>query len=135
MKILKTKSESSGSVAAVRGRSFFGGMLLAGILVASPLLIAVQAWLKYQTIQPVFPMRLRWIFHRRMLNQSLSFFQDEFAGRTLPIHGQAGDVRRRADLDGHQAAGRVVPVALIGYSRKEEHPAAAQTRRYWESTP
>ncbi len=55
--------------------------LLAGILVASPLLIAVQAWLKYQTIQPVFPMRLRWIFHRRMLNQSLSFFQDEFAGR------------------------------------------------------
>jgi ATP-binding cassette subfamily B multidrug efflux pump len=55
--------------------------LLAGILVASPLLIALQAWLKYQTIQPVFPMRLRWIFHRRMLNQSLSFFQDEFAGR------------------------------------------------------
>jgi ATP-binding cassette subfamily B multidrug efflux pump len=55
--------------------------LLAGILVASPLLIALQAWLKYQTIQPVFPMRLRWIFHRRMLNQSLSFFHDEFAGR------------------------------------------------------
>jgi ATP-binding cassette subfamily B multidrug efflux pump len=55
--------------------------LLAGILMASPLLIALQAWLKYQTIQPVFPMRLRWIFHRRMLNQSLSFFHDEFAGR------------------------------------------------------
>jgi ATP-binding cassette subfamily B multidrug efflux pump len=55
--------------------------LLAGILVASPLLIALEAWLKYQTIQPVFPMRLRWIFHRRMLNQSLSFFHDEFAGR------------------------------------------------------
>jgi ATP-binding cassette, subfamily B, multidrug efflux pump len=56
-------------------------LLLAGILVASPVLIALQAWLKYQSIQPVFPMRLRWIFHRRMLNQSLSFFQDEFAGR------------------------------------------------------
>ena len=55
--------------------------LLAGILLASPVLIALQAWIKYQSIQPVFPMRLRWIFHRRMLNQSMSFFQDEFAGR------------------------------------------------------
>ncbi len=55
--------------------------LLAAILVASPLVIALQAWLKYQAIAPSFPMRLRWIFHRRMLNQSLSFFQDEFAGR------------------------------------------------------
>jgi ATP-binding cassette, subfamily B, multidrug efflux pump len=56
-------------------------LLLAGILAASPLLIALQAWIKYQSIQAVFPMRLRWIFHRRMLNQSMSFFQDEFAGR------------------------------------------------------
>ena len=54
---------------------------LAAILVASPVVIALQAWLKYQAIAPSFPMRLRWIFHRRMLNQSLSFFQDEFAGR------------------------------------------------------
>ena len=55
--------------------------LLAGILVASPIVIALQAWLKYQSVQPSFPMRLRWVFHRQMLNQSLSFFQDEFAGR------------------------------------------------------
>ncbi len=54
---------------------------LALILVVSPLVIALQAWLKYQSIGPSFPMRLRWIFHRRMLDQSLSFFQDEFAGR------------------------------------------------------
>jgi ATP-binding cassette, subfamily B, multidrug efflux pump len=54
---------------------------LAVVLAASPVLIALAAWVKYQTIQPVFPMRLRWIFHRRMLEQSMSFFQDEFAGR------------------------------------------------------
>ncbi len=54
---------------------------LAAILLGSPVIIALQAWLKYQAIAPSFPMRLRWIFHRRMLNQSLSFFQDEFAGR------------------------------------------------------
>ena len=56
-------------------------LLLTAILLGSPMLIALQAWLKYQSIQPIFPMRLRWIFHRRMLNQSMSFFQDEFAGR------------------------------------------------------
>lgn len=55
--------------------------VLAVILLTSPVLVALQAWLKYQSIQPVFPMRLRWIFHRRMLDQSLSFFQDEFSGR------------------------------------------------------
>lgn len=36
---------------------------------------------RLQTLQGVFPMRLRWNFHRLMLNQSLSFYQDEFAGR------------------------------------------------------
>jgi len=56
-------------------------LILAAILAASPLLVALQAWIKYQSIAPVFPMRLRWIFHGRMLNQSMSFFQDEFAGR------------------------------------------------------
>ncbi len=55
--------------------------ILAAILALSPVLIALAAWIKYQSIQPVFPMRLRWIFHRLMLNQSMSFFQDEFAGR------------------------------------------------------
>ena len=36
---------------------------------------------RLQTLQGVFPMRLRWDFHRLMLAQSLSFYQDEFAGR------------------------------------------------------
>ncbi len=34
-----------------------------------------------QTLQGVFPMRMRWNFHRLMLAQSLGFYQDEFAGR------------------------------------------------------
>jgi len=56
-------------------------LLLAGILAASPLLVALQALLKYQTLSANFPMRLRWNFHRLMLGQSMSFYQDEFAGR------------------------------------------------------
>ena len=56
-------------------------LLLAGILAASPLLVALQAMLKYQALSANFPMRLRWNFHRLMLGQSMSFYQDEFAGR------------------------------------------------------
>ena len=37
--------------------------------------------IRLQTLQGVFPMRLRWNFHRLMLGQSLGFYQDEFAGR------------------------------------------------------
>ena len=56
-------------------------LLLAAILTVSPLLVTVQAALKYQTLFGNFPMRLRWNFHRMMLAQSMSFYQDEFAGR------------------------------------------------------
>ncbi|MBP8145319.1 MAG: ABC transporter ATP-binding protein [Inhella sp.] len=51
------------------------------VLLASVLLAAGQALTKYQGVFANFPMRLRWIFHRRMLEQSLAFFGDEFAGR------------------------------------------------------
>ena len=56
-------------------------LLLGGILAGSVLLVAVQAMLKYQALSPNFPMRLRWNFHRLMLGQSMSLYQDEFAGR------------------------------------------------------
>ena len=51
------------------------GLLLSGVLVA------LQTLFKHQTLAGNFPMRLRWNFHRLMLNQSMSFYQDEFAGR------------------------------------------------------
>jgi ATP-binding cassette, subfamily B, multidrug efflux pump len=59
------------------------GMLLAlaGVILCSPLLVALQALLKQQTLAGNFPMRLRWNFHRLMLSQSMGFYQDEFAGR------------------------------------------------------
>ena len=55
--------------------------LLAAILVASPLVVGLQALLKHQAMAGNFPMLLRWKFHRQMLSQSYSFYQDEFAGR------------------------------------------------------
>ncbi|POA98846.1 multidrug ABC transporter ATP-binding protein [Chromobacterium sinusclupearum] len=55
--------------------------LLGGILLGSVALVAMQAMCKYQGLFSNFPMRLRWNFHRHLLGQSLSFYQDEFAGR------------------------------------------------------
>ncbi len=54
---------------------------LLSVLGVSIGLAAAQALTKYQGVFGNFPMRLRWIFHRRMLAQSLAFFGDEFAGR------------------------------------------------------
>lgn len=56
-------------------------LMLAGILLGSVLLVSLQAMSKYQGLFSNFPMRLRWNFHRHLLGQSLSFYQDEFAGR------------------------------------------------------
>ncbi|MEP7156538.1 MAG: ABC transporter ATP-binding protein [Betaproteobacteria bacterium] len=58
-----------------------GLLLLGAILVASPLVVGLQALLKHQAMAGNFPMRLRWKFHRLMLSQSMGFYQDEFAGR------------------------------------------------------
>ncbi len=55
--------------------------VLLAVLGVSVVLATVQALTKYQGVFGNFPMRLRWLFHRRMLSQSISFFGDEFAGR------------------------------------------------------
>ncbi|SOD42044.1 ABC transporter ATP-binding protein [Nitrosovibrio sp. Nv4] len=56
-------------------------LLFAGLLIVSPLLVGLQNLVKHQVLAGNFPMRLRWNFHRMMLNQSMNFYQDEFAGR------------------------------------------------------
>ncbi|MEO6625713.1 MAG: ABC transporter transmembrane domain-containing protein, partial [Burkholderiaceae bacterium] len=55
--------------------------LLGLVLLASIVFAALQALFKYQGVFGNFPMRLRWNFHRLMLDQSMGFYQDEFAGR------------------------------------------------------
>ncbi|MES1986555.1 MAG: multidrug ABC transporter ATP-binding protein, partial [Pseudomonadota bacterium] len=55
--------------------------ILAIVLILSTFFIVMQTMFKHQTLAANFPMRMRWNFHRLMLNQSMSFYQDEFAGR------------------------------------------------------
>lgn len=54
---------------------------MAAMMVFSVVWAYAASNVRLQTLQGVFPMRLRWNFHRLMLNQSLGFYQDEFAGR------------------------------------------------------
>ncbi|MEH3086463.1 MAG: ABC transporter ATP-binding protein [Xylophilus ampelinus] len=56
-------------------------LALGGVLAASIAVVALQTILKHQTLAANLPMRLRWNFHRLMLGQSMTFYQDEFAGR------------------------------------------------------
>ncbi len=56
-------------------------LLLGGALTASILVAGLQTLYKHQALAGNFPMRLRWNFHRLMLDQSMGFYQDEFAGR------------------------------------------------------
>ena len=72
------------------------GMLLgiAGILLGSVLLLALHTTVMHQVLAINFPMRLRWVFHKLMLGQSMSFYADEFAGRiTTKIMQTALSVR------------------------------------------
>ncbi|MBC7756621.1 MAG: ABC transporter ATP-binding protein [Bdellovibrio sp.] len=55
--------------------------IIAAALILSTIFILAQTLFKHQTLAANFPMRMRWNFHRLMLNQSMSFYQDEFAGR------------------------------------------------------
>ncbi|QMV16265.1 ABC transporter ATP-binding protein [Vibrio spartinae] len=51
------------------------------ILIGMPLIVAIHSLLIHQTMLGNYPMSIRWLAHRYLLKQSLSFYQDEFAGR------------------------------------------------------
>lgn len=56
-------------------------ILISLIILASTVIVALQTIIKHQSLAGNFPMRMRWKLHRLVLNQSMRFFQDEFAGR------------------------------------------------------
>ncbi len=56
------------------------GMFLV-VMALLPLLVLTSSLFNFQTLMGNYPMRIRWLVHRYLLRQSMSFFQDEFAGR------------------------------------------------------
>ena len=71
-------SDRAGFWAAEGGRLILMGAIL---VVALPLLQVLFSLLMHQTLMGNFPQRIRWQAHRYLLRQSMSYFQDEFAGR------------------------------------------------------
>ncbi|MCG9729771.1 ABC transporter ATP-binding protein/permease [Shewanella sp. Isolate13] len=61
------------------------GMRLLGmtllVLVVIPLLTLLHALIVYQGLLGNYPMSIRWLAHRYLLKQSVSFYQNDFAGR------------------------------------------------------
>jgi ATP-binding cassette subfamily B multidrug efflux pump len=64
----------SDNAAALIGMAFV-------VIVVLPLLVFIEGLVTFQALSGNFPMRFRWQVHRWLLGQSLTFFQDEFAGR------------------------------------------------------
>ncbi len=56
-------------------------ILLASLLIGSTIFVAIQTMIKHQSLAGPFPMRMRWNFHRLLLNQSIDFYNNEFSGR------------------------------------------------------
>jgi ATP-binding cassette subfamily B multidrug efflux pump len=56
-------------------------ILVGTIIMGSTLFVALRTMVKHQTLAGTFPMRLRWNFHRLLLNQSINFYNNEFSGR------------------------------------------------------
>lgn len=56
-------------------------VMAALVLIGFPVLVLFNSLITHQTIFGNFPMLARWLTHRYILGQSMSFFQDEFAGR------------------------------------------------------
>ncbi|MBD1574973.1 ABC transporter ATP-binding protein [Vibrio sp. S11_S32] len=51
------------------------------ILIVVPVLSFFHSMIMHQTLLGNFPMSIRWLAHRYLLNQSITFYQDDFAGR------------------------------------------------------
>ncbi|MGQ8366160.1 ABC transporter ATP-binding protein [Glaciecola sp. 1036] len=51
------------------------------VLLVIPGVVILESMITHQSVLGNYPMRIRWLAHKYLLGQSLSFYQDEFAGR------------------------------------------------------
>ena len=51
------------------------------IIVVIPVVGFFHSMIMHQTLLGNFPMSIRWLAHRYLLNQSVTFYQDDFVGR------------------------------------------------------
>ena len=64
-----------GSFLAEKGQTLLVMSLI--VLVIMPLVTVLHSLIVHQTLLGNFPMKIRWLAHRQLLRQSLSFYQNE----------------------------------------------------------
>lgn len=72
-------SSDPGTFLQEQGRQLFWWAML--VLVGMPLAVFLHSLVTFQSLAGNYPMTIRWKIHRYLLGQSLSFYQNEFAGR------------------------------------------------------
>ncbi|MCH1924663.1 ABC transporter ATP-binding protein/permease [Shewanella sp. C32] len=72
-------SKNPDTLLSEEGATLIGMSLM--VLVLIPLLTLLHALIVYQTLLGNYPMAIRWLAHKYLLKQSISFYQNEFAGR------------------------------------------------------
>ncbi|KFZ37211.1 multidrug ABC transporter ATP-binding protein [Shewanella mangrovi] len=72
-------SKNPETLLADEGGKLLGMTLM--VLVLIPLLTLLHALIAYQSLLGNYPMAIRWLAHKYLLKQSISFYQNEFAGR------------------------------------------------------
>ncbi len=72
-------SHSRETFLAEEGRNLF--LIALVVLIVLPGVALLHSLIMHQTLLGNYPMRIRWMMHRYLIRQSMSFFQDEFAGR------------------------------------------------------
>ncbi|MEO8757337.1 MAG: ABC transporter ATP-binding protein [Devosia sp.] len=90
------------------------------VVVVLPIIVALESLFINQTLMANVPQRIRWLLHRFVLRQSMSYFQDEFAGRiasnlmttALAVRDTAMKVMNVLNYVAFYFAGAVVLAAL-----------------------
>ena len=77
-------------------------------LVARPVFFTLHNMIVHQTINPTVTNMVRWQTHRYVLRQSLSFFQNDFAGRIASRIMQTGPALRRSAVQACDAVWFVI---------------------------
>lgn len=74
-----TQDASPSVFIELHGTNLLLMILVAGLML--PVATVLHSLLLHQTVSSNYPMQIRWQVHRYLLEQSLSFFTEEFAGR------------------------------------------------------
>ena len=88
------------------------GWMLFITVIARPILVGLHNLLVNQAIVPGLSNRSRWLMHNYVVRQSLSFFQNDFAGRIAQRIMQTGNSLRDSAVQAVDALWHVVIYAI-----------------------